>query len=340
MIYVDLKYVGMLSNRLRNFKRKTDYTWNFSCPFCGDSTKNKLKARGYIYRVTSNLFFRCHNCDHGTNLGGVIKQLDQSLYNEYVVERYKNGATQNNFNNSAPTIPIQEPDKVILRDSVLEGLKCVSDMNEDHPVVKVIRDRMIPREYWNLFYYAPRFKEFTNSVTPKFFTPIKDEHPRLIIPFFKPSGKCFAFQARAFGKEEPKYFTIKLDNTEEKIYGLDRIDYSKRIYAVEGPIDSLFLPNCIAVAGSSFDTPTIRSIISNVTVVMDNEPRNLQIVNQLGKYIKLGYNVVMYPESVTEKDINDMILNGRTQAQILDLINTSTYSGAEAELRYIKWRKC
>ena len=85
MIYVDLKYIGMLSNRLRNFKRKTDYTWNFSCPFCGDSTKNKLKARGYIYRVTSNLFFRCHNCDHGTNLGGVIKQVDPSLYNEYVV---------------------------------------------------------------------------------------------------------------------------------------------------------------------------------------------------------------------------------------------------------------
>ena len=150
----------------------------------------------------------------------------------------------------------------------------------------------------------------TNSVTPKFVEPIVDEHPRMIIPYFTSAGKCFAFQARAYGKEEPKYYTIKVDETEEKIYGLDRIDFGRRVYVVEGPIDSLFLPNAIAVSGSSFDTPTIRRLLANATIVMDNEPRNKEIVKQLEKYIELGYSVCMFPDTVTQKDINEMILHG------------------------------
>jgi hypothetical protein len=177
-------------------------------------------------------------------------------------------------------------------------------------------------------------------VTPKFVEPIEGEHPRMIIPYFTSAGKCFAFQARAYGDEDPKYYTIKVDETEEKIYGLDRVDYGKRIYVVEGPIDSLFLPNAIAVSGSSFDTPTIRKLLTNATIVMDNEPRNKDIVKQLEKYIDLGYSVCMYPDTVTQKDINDMILYGEmSPAEIIELINTNTYTGMEAKLKFINWRK-
>jgi DNA primase len=162
----------------------------------------------------------------------------------------------------------------------------------------------------------------------------------MIIPFFTRAGKCFAYQARAYGDEEPKYYTIKVDETEEKIYGLDRVDFGKRIYVVEGPIDSLFLPNAIAVSGSSFDTPTIRQILTNATIVMDNEPRNKDIVKQLEKYIELGYSVCMLPSSIMQKDINDMILHGgMTPDEIIELINTNTYSGMEAKLNFSKWRK-
>jgi hypothetical protein len=149
-----------------------------------------------------------------------------------------------------------------------------------------------------------------------------------------------AFQGRAFGSEEPKYYTIKIDETEEKIYGMDRLDFSRRIYVVEGPIDSLFLPNAIAVSGASFDTPTIRQLLTNATIVMDNEPRSKDITKQLSKYIDKGYNVVMYPDTVQEKDINEMILAGRTPSQILELINTNTFAGMEAKLRFSEWRKC
>lgn len=340
MLYIDAKYAAFLGTRLRNFKQKKDYLWNYSCPVCGDSSSNKLKARGYIYRMKSDLFCKCHNCGYGSNLGNLIKRVDPQLYDEYVLERYKAGATRYNDHKEVPTLFAETPPvKIELRDDTLDPLKRIDLLRESHPAVKYVIDRQIPRDKWHLLYFAPKFKKFTNGVTPKFEEPIEGEHPRMIIPYFKPNGKCFAFQGRAYGDETPKYYTIKVDDTEEKIYGLDRVDYSKRIYVVEGPIDSLFLPNAIAVSGASFDTPTIRQLLTNATIVMDNEPRNKDIVKQLAKYIELGYNVVMYPDHVEEKDINDMVKAGRTPEEILNLINTNTFSGMEAQLKFADWRK-
>lgn len=338
MLYIDAKYAQLLGSRLRNFKQKNEYLWNYSCPVCGDSSKNKLKARGYIYRAKADLFVKCHNCGHSTNIGNLIKYVDTVLYDEYVLERYKAGATR--YNSHKDVEPIITQQKELLEDDILKPLKRLDKLPTDHPAVQYVINRKIPMSKWNLLYFAPKFKKFTNSVTPKFVEPIEGEHPRMIIPYFTPAGKCFAFQARAYGDEEPKYFTIKVDETQEKIYGLDRVDYGKRIYVVEGPIDSLFLPNAIAVSGSSFDTPTIRKLLSNATIVMDNEPRNKDIVKQLNKYIESGYSVCMMPDTVMQKDINEMILHGgMSPEEVIELINTNTYTGMDAKLKFVNWRK-
>jgi hypothetical protein len=341
MLYIDAKYAQILGSRLRNFKQKDEYLWNYSCPVCGDSSKNKLKARGYIYRAKQDLFVKCHNCGHGTNIGNLIKYVDSHLYDQYVLERYKSGASKyNSHKDVAEMLPEQNE---LLEDDFLSSLKRLDKLaleNPSHPAIKYVENRKIPRDKWYLLYFAPKFKKFTNSVSPKFQEPIIDEHPRMIIPYFTPAGKCFAFQARAYGNEEPKYYTIKVDDNEEKIYGLDRVDYGRRIYVVEGPIDSLFLPNAVAVSGSSFDTPTIRKLLTNATIVMDNEPRNKDIVRQLEKYIELGYSVCMFPNTVPQKDINEMILHGGlTSEEIIDLINTNTYNGIAAKLNFSTWRK-
>jgi transcription elongation factor Elf1 len=340
MLYIDQKYAAFLGSRLRNFKQQKDYLWNYSCPVCGDSTSNKLKARGYIYRKKSDLFCKCHNCGYGSNLGNLIKRVDSILYDEYVLERYKAGATRYNAHKDPePILARATPTVELLEDDILSTIKRIDVMDENHPAVQYVIKRKIPRDKWNLLYFAPRFKAFTNSVTPKFHEPIEGDHPRMIIPFFTPAGKCFAYQGRAYGDETPKYYTIKVDETQEKIYGLDRVDYSKRIFVVEGPIDSLFLPNAIAVSGASFDTPTIRTLLTNATIIMDNEPRNKEIVKQLEKYIDLGYNVCMFPDNLEQKDINDMVLAGKSVEEIVECINTHTFSGMEAKLRFANWRK-
>lgn len=340
MLYIDAKYAAILGAQLRNFRQVKPYLWNFSCPVCGDSSSKKTKARGYIFQLKTELVYKCHNCGLSCNFGNLLKRVNVQLYDEYVLERYKSNASKYTDHKDVSTFV---PNKVSVplewEDEVLKPLKRLDKLDKNHPAVQYVRERLIPEKFWNKLYFAPKFKKFVNSVEPKFEEPIQGEHPRMIIPFFNKHGKCFAFQGRSYGDEQPKYYTIKVGENVEKIYGLDRVDYSKRIYVVEGPIDSLFLPNAIAVSGASFDTPTIRQLLTNATIVMDNEPRNKDIAKQLAKYIKLGYNVCMYPDTVEEKDINDMVKAGRSPEEILDLINTNTFSGMEAELKFAQWRK-
>jgi hypothetical protein len=269
-----------------------------------------------------------------------LKRVNASLYDEYVLERYKENASKYTDHKDVGALLPKETAKVVeWEDEVLSSLHRLDRLDQSHPAVKYLIKRQIPEKFWNKLYFAPRFKQFVNSVEPKFQEPIVDEHPRMIIPYFNKHGKCFAFQGRAYGDETPKYYTIKVGEDVEKIYGLDRVDYGRRVYVVEGPIDSLFLPNAIAVSGSSFDTPTTRQLLTNATIVMDNEPRNKDIVKQMSKYIESGFAVTMYPDFVQEKDINDMILAGRTPDEVLDLINTNTFSGMEAKLKFADWRK-
>ena len=337
MLYIDAKYASMLAPRLRNFKQKKDYLWNYSCPVCGDSSKNKLKARGFIYRAKSDLFVKCHNCGYGTNLGNFIKFVDNNLYDEYVIERYKSGATRYNAHKDITQV-VKEEMPLVFEDAVLKNLQRLDLLPETHPAVKYVLDRKIPHDKLELMYFCKAFKKWTNSVKFKF-TSEENDHPRLIFPFFNSHGKVFAFSGRAFGQEEPKYYTIKLDDDADKVYGLERVDYSKHIYVVEGQVDSLFLPNCIAVAGASFDTDTIQKIKTNCTVVMDNEPRNKDIVKQLHKYIINGYRVCMMPDTVEYKDINEMVMAGYTIDQIVELINKNSYVGLEAQLHFATWKK-
>lgn len=339
MLYVDVKYANLLGSHLRNFKKKNEYLWNYSCPVCGDSKSNKLKARGYIYKYKTGLNVKCHNCGHSTNIGNLIKYVDPNLYKEYVLENYKEGAAPRSAHKDAAiAIPeIIKPQE--LSDSLLEPLKRIDQMPIDHPAVKYIKSRKIPSKHWHLLYYCSKFKKFVNSIKFKF-TSEENDTPRLIIPYFNNHGKCFAFQGRAFGNEEPRYMTIKVDENQENIFGLDRVNFAKRIYIVEGPIDSLFIPNCIAVSGSSFTSQTIKSLMSNATVVYDNEPRSKEITKLLNKSINAGYSVCIWPDSVEEKDINEMILAGRTSEDILELIENNTYNGIEAQVRFNQWRKC
>lgn len=332
----------MLSPRLRNFKQKGEYLWNFSCPVCGDSTKNKLKARGYIYKVKMGLFVKCHNCGYSTNLGNLIKFLDSNLYREYVLENYKEGGAPRSAHKAAEDcIPDTFFASEMVTDAILDPLRRLDTLGENHPAVKYALDRQIPDKYLSLLYVAPQFKKYVNSLIPNKYKSVEDDHPRLVIPYFNRHGKCFAFQGRAFGDEQPKYYSIKLDDREDKIYGLERVNFGKRIYITEGPLDSLFLPNALAVSGSSFNTPTVQALKTNATIVYDNEPRSKELTKLISNTIDLGFSVCLWPETVQQKDINEMVKDGgMTPEEIVSIIDTNTFTGAAARLRFATWRKC
>ena len=90
-VWIDRKYLGMVSSRLERFKERRTDLYNFRCPYCGDSQKKKTKARGYVYRKGNDLFFKCHNCGFGTTLARFLKHLDGTLFDQYCFERWKSG---------------------------------------------------------------------------------------------------------------------------------------------------------------------------------------------------------------------------------------------------------
>lgn len=338
MLYQESTFVTRISPYVLNFTQKKPYLWGLSCPICGDISKGRQKIRGYIYRpgTSDHLNYKCHHCGASMSFGSFLKTKFPELYKEFVYSRYEMTSKARVPHKNFPAMV--KPEAFPLTDSNVDGLKQCTDLKDTHPVAKYLLKRMIPREQWKHIYYTLEFMRYTNSLLPGKFKKIETDHPRLILPYFTEHGKMFAYVGRAFGKEEPKYFTIKLDDERERIYGLDRIDYSKKIYAVEGPIDSLFLPNAIAVSGSSFDTPTLQALKSNVTIVNDNEPRSREIVKILEKNISLGYKVCMLPHTVKEKDINELVLSGMSKEEIVDLIDENTYHGIKAKLKFAEWK--
>ena len=340
MLYIDDKFARMLSSRVKNFRNLKQYTYNFSCDVCGDMGKGRQRTRGYVYRAGNSdyLNYKCHHCAASMTVGSYLKKMHPDLYKEYSFERYTatNKKHVPHKKLQLDVVPAVFANTETLFDSHLEGLKNCANLSEDHPVAKYLRKRMIPKDKWDLLYFTRGFKKYTNSVIPNKFKDEEDDHPRLVIPYFNNHGKMFAFVGRAFGKEEPKYYTIKLTE-EDRVFGLDRIDASKKIYATEGPIDSLFLPNAIAVSGSSFDNPTLQSLKSRLVIVHDNEPRSREITKIIKKNIQLGYSICLFPHSVKEKDINEMIQAGYTQEEIVDTIDENTYHGIEALMRFTHW---
>ena len=328
--YVDLKYINILSVRLEQFKQKGKNLFNFRCPYCGDSQKDKTKARGYLYAVKNDMFYKCHNCGHGTNMPNFIKDRDQKLYSEYCLEKFKKKPKKEEVD-FKPKF-----DKVEFDDLNL-GMK-ISDLKDTHPAKKFVLDRKIPRDKLDLLYCCNRFMTLVNRVKPGTFKDVTKDYPRLIIPFYDESGKLFAFQGRAFGKEQPKYITIKLDESKQKVYGLERVNFLQPIKVVEGPLDSLFLDNCLASAGADLKNVKKSLPEDQITYIYDNEPRNREIIKHMYSVIDKGYSLVIWPDDLKQKDINDMILSDLTSEQITDIIHNNTFSGlaATAKLDFYK----
>ena len=329
MSYIDTKYLNIIGPQLLQFKKKGDFLWNFRCPYCGDSKKSRTKARGFVYRKKNDLFYKCHNCGVGTTLGKLIEYVDSKIHKDYIMERYRCGVKTNN---PEPEFKFDVP--IFRKKGVLKSLKSISDLSTEHPARKIVEERLIPSEFFSDLYLCESFYKFTNTLVPNKFPSLDGDHPRLLIPFRNEKGEVFAYQGRAFGKEQPKYITIRLDNDTTKIFGLDRIDDSRQVYAVEGPLDSLFLDNCIAVGGAD-----LAKLENDTVIIFDNEPRNREICKQMDSCIGFGKRIVIWPDSMKHKDINDMIMAGYVKEQIQEIIDDNIFSGASAKLRFSEWKK-
>ncbi len=321
MDLIDSKYIGLISSRLQKFKKVNHNLYNFRCPICGDSQKNKNKARGYIYQVKNNTNFKCHNCGVNISFNNFLKKIDIVIHKQYSLEKFKEGKTGKNFTVEEPVFHFDAP-----------KFKPKLDLPKasENPDAKSYLERRKLNP--NKFYYADKFKSWTNSLKDVFDDTSKDE-PRIIIPLFY-QNTLVGFQGRALGPSKIKYITVMFDDEAPKIYGLDEIEKNKTVYITEGPFDSTFISNSIALCGADGDV--VKWGIGDCVWIYDNEPRNAEIHFRISKVIDRGERVVIWPSAINEKDINDMILTG---LNVQDVIESNTYSGLEAKLKFTNWKK-
>ena len=323
MDIIDSKYIGLVSSRLQKFKRVKADLFNFRCPICGDSKKHKNKARGYLYQVKTNTNFKCHNCGASLSFNNFLKQIDTSLHKQYVMEKFKEGfAGGRNFVVEEPKFEFKKP---------VFKKKLDLPRADEVPIAKeyLEKRKLDPSK----FYFAYKFKEWANTQKQTFDTIGRDES-RIIIPLHDTEKNLIGFQGRSLGPNSVKYITVMINEDAPKIYGLDKVDNEKPIYIIEGPFDATLVQNGVAMCGSDLD---IRSFgWSDCIYVYDNEPRNREIVNRIDKTINGGYKVVIWPTSVVEKDINDMVLGGHN---IMSVLESNTYSGLQAKVKFNNWKK-
>ena len=334
-IIIDSKYLGLLSPRLDRFKRVRDYLWNFRCPICGDSRRNLSKARGYVYRKKTDLFYKCHNCAQGLYLGNLIKEIDPNLHKEYVMERYTSGETGKR-KSKAPEFKF-EPPKFKSKKTIIH-LPSIGSLPKEHYARVYYEGRMIPNHFMDKIFYAEDFKKWAQSVCQVDYSTLMSGEPRLVIPFFDRDNKLIGAQGRALRESKIRYVTIKVHENAPKVFGLERWNSKNHTYLVEGPIDSLFLPNCLAMAGGDMrDNDFLNK--SKTTIIFDNEPRNYEVWNKMKVLLQKGWKVVVWPDSVACKDINDMVLASIKESRLVEIINKNTYSGQRGEWEARRWNR-
>ena len=322
MDIIDSKYIGLVSSRLQKFKRVKADLFNFRCPICGDSQKHKNKARGYFYQVKTNTNYKCHNCGASMSFNNFLKQIDSTLHKQYTMEKFKEGFTGRNFVVEEPKLEFTKP---IFRKKI--DLPRASEV----PIAKnYLEKRNLDASQ---FYFAAKFKEWTNTQKHTFDTIGRDES-RIIIPMYDTDKNLIGFQGRSLGPNSVKYITVMLQDKAPKLFGLDKIDDTKPIYITEGPFDSTFLENSVAMCGSDLDIGSFGW--SSYIWVFDNEPRNREIIERINKTIDRGDQIVIWPSNIHEKDINDMVLSGHN---VKSIVESNTYSSLQAKIKFNNWKK-
>jgi hypothetical protein len=278
----------------------------------------------------------CHNCGVSTTFYNFLKQVDPSLLKEYQLERYKNGETGNQ-NYPKPQFEEFKTEKPTFKKAL--QLPTIDSLPEAHYAKNYVQQRRIPKTFWSQLYFAEDFAAFIQDLgieNPN----LKEKDNRLVIPFYDKEKNLVAVQGRALGESKLRYITLKLHDDNKKVFGLERANTESMIYVTEGPIDSMFLENAVATADSNLESITNVLDKSQVALVFDNEPRNKEIVKKMEHAIDNHFNVVIWPEYLTVKDINEMVLQyDFSMDEIQDIIDKNTFVNLRAKMEFVNWKK-
>ena len=333
----------MVMSNLDMAKWKNENTLNHRCPYCGDSQKNQYKARGFHFTVEQNFVYKCHNCGKSTSSVHFLKDHFPVVHKEYLKEYLREKGVSKKPQkmlsaNEFKFKPVVE-EKGSLNMSV-ENLKAVCHGAWDKHVARdYLLDRKIPENLIKDLWFVEN-AQVLGILHEKYRERVLGNAPRFILPFVNEKGELVGISGRAVNDSPLRYLTMMFQDDIPLIFNLNKVDKSKTIYVTEGPIDSLFLPNSIAVGGSDFKKID-DSIKENAIIIYDNEPRNTEIIKKIEEVIDLGYTVCIWNDKRVKglKDINDMIQSGLTSEDVIEIINSNSFTGLSAKLKLKEYKK-
>jgi hypothetical protein len=348
-IYIDRKYLMLISSRLRNFKTRKEDLFNFSCPYCGDSSKKTTKARGYVYRKANDYFYMCHNCNVSTTFGKFLEFIDATQSKEYSFERY----ADKGYSKKKTTLPVipQETRKPSNRFKNISDFKDnIGTLPDGHFAKEYIRNRKIPQKFWSEIFFVEHYASWLDQHFPNHGKDPKKlvDDARIVMFYTDQQGGITHVSGRALQNSDKllRYITIKIRD-EKKVFGLHRVDPNQDIYVTEGQFDSMFLPNCVAAGDANLIGTALYVTMlypaCPITLIYDNQPRNLQIVDQIEAAILDGWDVALLPYDPEAKDLNELIKTTESNSPLEDLkklVDDHRWGGLTARMKLSEWRKC
>lgn len=342
MNYIDLKYSRLVSPYLKGWRETGNGVAQFRCPFCGDSKKSEVRTRGYFYTKNDECNFRCHNCNAGMGLLKFLAEIAPTLAGQYIFERF-----------TAPRRAAKKEEEVDLRTNVEERLTITSDilaactkitdLDEEHHAYQYLIGRKIPRKHLNRLFYIEDVRELCRLV-PGYKEKAKTLPKKdcIVIPFFDEESTLMYVQCRFFS-EDFRYMTLEVEEHGKKLWGLNYIDWDKKVYVCEGPFDAMFLDNCIAVAGVSILSEVKylqeRTKAGLVLIFDKDYTTNYEVYSLLKKAVNLGLSVVLFDKHFEGKDINAQVKDhGMSEQDLKNYIDRRTFRGLMANLELSKFR--
>lgn len=315
---------------------------------CGDSKKKKKSAHCYAFPADDGMRVYCHRCGYSSWFSVFLRSIDEDLYGEYLLEEFggERSTLDEEVSRAAEVASLASP---AFKPKLHIDLPSVADLPPEHFARTTCSTRMIPRDRWSSIYHADDFFRWASSFTDKY-----DKYTftdtRLVLPISSPGGRLIGFQGRAYSNDaRAKYLTVRLEEESPFLFGLERVDTDSKIVAVEGPIDSMFLPNAVASAGGVITRELSRTGLdkSRFTVAYDNEPRKRETIDKMRRAVTAGYPVFVWPESVRSKDFNDwhvdLVESGVSvedaSVAMASAVERRTFADLRAELEIQSWSK-
>lgn len=334
-IWIQIKYAKLFGQSkvpLWVIKNHSPFLGNGRCPICGDSKTNKSKKRFYIFEKGDSLGCNCHNCGYSASIESLLKQHDEYLYRQLITER---------FSNTDLSFEKKEEPKQLKSTPFGDWQSCLVPVSTSPAATKYLTKRAIPRAQWNRLFYTKNMKHSYVDICASLNIEVDQskkipEFEGIFFPFLdKEKNLVFSTLRNIDETSTLRYITIEYFPS-YKIFGLEKINEKNKIRVVEGPIDSLCCSNCVATSDASLDRAVQVFEKENLILIPDNEPRAPVQLKRIEGFINRGFSIVLFPDHIKQKDLNEMLKAGLDVESIIEL---NTFCGLEAKLRFKNWKK-